>query len=1261
MKFVYSLLLTLFIPFAHALDCEVYPLTVNERLFQNQARFVYSRVPLGTGPGNYSWLTWTGANDAPTLADSLVPPGNVENYTNPDDTLDRILSVDDWVQGAPGVKNSSEIRSNMDNLLGRDIVIPVWSDRRGQGANFDYQVSRFATIELIGYRLNGRGYISFVLKNFTECTSDNNPPIAESLTLEVVEDESLDITVVATDADDDPLTYRIVTPPTNGTLTGSGPDYVYTPNPGFVGSDSFSFVANDGETDSNVATASITVVEAPNNPPVAEDLTLEVIEDENLDITVVATDIDGDPLTYRVVTPPTNGTLTGDGPNYVYTPNPGFIGSDSFSFVANDGEVDSNIATATINVVEAPNSPPVAENLNVDATEDESLNLTVVATDADGDPLTYQIVTPPTNGTLTGDGPNYIYTPNPGYVGPDSFSFVANDGTVDSNIATANINVIEAPNNAPVAQNLSLEVTEDESLNLTVVATDADGDPLTYQIVSPPTNGTLTGTGPNYVYTPNPGFVGTDSFSFVANDGEIDSNIATASIAVIEAPNNPPIAEDLEVSGIEDQNLNLVVVASDADGDSLTYQILTPPTNGTLSGSGPNYVYTPNPGFTGNDSFSFVANDGTVDSNEAFAFITIEEAPNNPPVAQDLEVSGIEDENLNLVVIASDADGDPLTYQILTPPSNGTLTGSGPDYVYTPNPGFTGTDSFSFVANDGTVNSNEAFAFITIEEAPNNPPVAQDLEVNGIEDESLNLVVIASDADGDPLTYQILIPPSNGTLTGTGPDYVYTPNPGFTGTDSFSFVANDGTVNSNEAFAFITISEAPNNPPVAEDLEVAGNEGQNLNLTVIASDADGDPLTYEILTPPSNGTLTGTGPNYIYTPNPGFSGTDSFSFVANDGTVNSNEAFAIITIEEAPNNPPVAEDLESSVFEGQSLSIFVQATDPDDDPLTYQIVTQPQNGTLSGNGPDYLYTPNPGFTGVDFFEFVANDGEANSNVAVGTISVEPAPNSPPVANDQEIETNEGQSIRFTVSATDADGDALTYQLLSPPANGSLAGFGPTYVYTPDNGFSGVDSFEFVANDGTINSNIATVVIVVNEIANTPPVAQDLETSGDEGEPINLFVTATDIDNDPLTYQIVTPPSNGTISGTGPSFTYTPDPGFSGTDTFTYVANDGEENSNEAVVIITVNEVANTPPIVEDSELGTTAGQPVSFTVPASDPDGDPLTFLITSPPSGGTLTGTGPDFTYTPDPGFTGVDFFAFVANDGKDDSVEAVVIIFVE
>ena len=264
------------------------------------------------------------------------------------------------------------------------------------------------------------------------------------------------------------------------------------------------------------------------------------------------------------------------------------------------------------------NFPAVALNQTVNVPANTAKAITLVATDETGDALTYATSTP-LHGTLTGTGPVFTYTPATGYTGADSFTFTANDGNSDSNVATVTINV--RANTAPVAATVSVSTAQNNSKLLTLTATDANSDALTYSIVTGPAHGTLVGTPPNLSYAPATNYNGSDSFTFKANDSYQDSNVATVNITVTFV-NQSPVANNLSVLTTPGTTIPLQLTASDVDSAYLTYTVVTPPAHGTLSGSAPNVTYTPNAGYTGTDSFTFKAYDGSTYSAPATVSIS---------------------------------------------------------------------------------------------------------------------------------------------------------------------------------------------------------------------------------------------------------------------------------------------------------------------------------------------------------------------------------------------------------------------------------------------------------------------------------------------------------------------------------------------------------------------------------------------------------------------------------------------------------------
>ena len=229
-----------------------------------------------------------------------------------------------------------------------------------------------------------------------------------------------------------------------------------------------------------------------------------------------ANDINGNPMTAVLDTPPASGTLVvnPDG-TWTYTPNSDYAGADQLVYHINDGSADSQPVTVSFTVQPAAHHAPVAQNGSVQVQEDGSLviNFANFGTDVDGNPLQGVITTQPAHGTLTqnSDG-TYTYRPNQYYYGSDSLNFVLNDGFLTSQQATLSISVAKVEI-APTLANSSATLNEGGSakLNLLASATDANGDPVTAAIVTSPAHGTVTQNADGtWTYTPSQLFFGTD-------------------------------------------------------------------------------------------------------------------------------------------------------------------------------------------------------------------------------------------------------------------------------------------------------------------------------------------------------------------------------------------------------------------------------------------------------------------------------------------------------------------------------------------------------------------------------------------------------------------------------------------------------------------------------------------------------------------------------------------------------------------------------
>ena len=399
-------------------------------------------------------------------------------------------------------------------------------------------------------------------------------------------------------------------------------------------------------------------------------------------------------------------------------------------------------------------------------------------------------------------------------------------------------------------------LNEDSVLNGTSVLandTDADaGDVIDQAILqSTTTHGSLTlNLDGSFVYVPSTNFAGTDSFTYFARDSahnETSSSPATVTITVNPVP-DAPIANTSHVYTNEGTQFNGTLTGSDADGNPITFSAGTVGVAHGILNIGPNgaFTYTPNANHFGGDSFTFKVNDGTFNSSEATVTITVN-PENDLPTANPLSISLNEDNVFNGNLTATDPEGDPLTFSqgsvvaakgIVSIATNGSFT-------YTPNFNYSGSDSFSFKANDGAGNSADAVVTVTVN-GTNDTPVATPLSVSTTEDIVLNGNLVGTDPEGSMLTYSAgVIAAAHGSVSihPTTGAFTYTPAANYNGTDSFSYKVNDGTVNSAEALVSITIIAA-NDLPIASSASVTTNEDVAIGGVLVATEGDGNPLTY---------------------------------------------------------------------------------------------------------------------------------------------------------------------------------------------------------------------------------------------------------------------------------------------------------------------------------------------------------------------------------------------------------------------------------
>lgn len=564
-----------------------------------------------------------------------------------------------------------------------------------------------------------------------------------------------------------------------------------------------------------------------------------------------------------------------------------------------------------------------------DATEEDGAAIAIdlsslgddVDSDDDGTTLTYSIVTGPSEGSASITGTSLSFDPGSDFQDLDdgeTRTVTIEVMATDSHGATATNTmsvVVGGVNDAPVAIAAAFSGDEDTNIAGAVAATDADGDALTYSVVTGSANGSVVmNADGTFVYTPSGDYNGADSFTFIANDGSRDSAPQTVSLTV-NAVNDAPVADTLVVSGNEDTTLNSAVTGSDVDGDSVTFAVVSGPSNGSVAmNADGTFSYTPDANYNGGDSFTFVANDGTENSFEQVVAITVNPV-NDAPEASALSISGNEDTAISGAVTGSDLDGDALTYGVVSGPSNGSVSmNADGTFTYTPGANYNGGDSFTFRASDGSLNSVDQVVSITVNPV-NDAPTASDAAVSGNEDTTIAGTVVGADVDGDALTFDLVSGTSNGTVTlNSDGTYSYAPNANFNGTDSFTFRSNDGFLTSAVQTVSITVNPV-NDAPVAVADSVTTDEDTPALISVLANDTDveGDTLSITSATVTSgSGTVSFIGTDLIYESgtayqslNAGETAAVQISYTISDGNGGTATGTTNVTITGVTDSGPV--------------------------------------------------------------------------------------------------------------------------------------------------------------------------------------------------------------------------------------------------------------------------------------------------------------------------------------------------------------------
>lgn len=934
---------------------------------------------------------------------------------------------------------------------------------------------------------------------------------------------------------------------------------------------------------------------------------------------------------------------------------------------------------------------PAVQDLEVTGTEDAPLSIELEIGTGGSANLTPKVVTAPLHGTLgkptlkpckPADQTCTVtmtYTPAADFAGSDSFTYIVANGGGESGEATVWI-TIENRNDAPTVLTREVVMVEQSAgAGLRLVVTDPDHEEVTFNVTA--SNGSLTNETPyceadevtgqwlctySATYVPNSYTNSEGTITFTATDSTTTTDPVTVTVkwnsdgsVYVDGAgggNQPPTAEslvDAKAVTVTGSGQLITLSAQDPNGDALTFKLLSRPAIGQLGEFGPavcnestctvTVPYTYPAGTSGNTLFDFQVTDKAGATSEP-AQVRLQ--VNTTPVAEGLTATSAtynmnEDGQIELTFTGSNSAEKPLTFQIDTPKKGGALS------------------SVSQPACD----------------------------------------------------------PATGICTVKA---TYTPYANYYGTERISFAVSDGAKTSAPGWVSVVIAPV-NDPPVAArigpDLGMIVTVPSSV-ITLSAWDPDGDPLTFKLTaqtkglklgqlgkTVCEGGTCTATLP---FTYEPGFRGTPGVAFEVTDEF--GAKDWGDLSVQIGSNYAPTAErtDYELPVG-GAPLTVTFTATDRNKDPLTFEI-GKPSKGSLSAPSAPACdpatgtckvaatYTPPAGYTGADLIFFKVHDGYGYGGysnpvpvvIHVGgrtTVGV----NTVPIVRNTRAQTDEDKPLEITLTGLDMDSDQLSFHANQPMRGGTLStpsepscepgSCTVKLTYTPRPNYHGVDYFSYTVSDGKNGSNVALVEIKIAPVNDAPLPDWDAQIAAKM--PHVLLANAWDADGDNLTFRVHSL-SAGAMQGpqgqvgcsANSCWVNLPiafDPSFHGVIELGYGAEDQAGGSNVARNTIRVGSQgpsgSNSAPVATGGSFRVNEGDlTIRLTFVASDQDKQPLTFSL-GQASGGTLgtvwtepcdaqTGVCKAYaTYTPKPGFVGIDRVRFTATDGSATSDASIMI----
>ncbi|MFT4906723.1 MAG: hypothetical protein ACI978_000796 [Oleispira sp.] len=788
---------------------------------------------------------------------------------------------------------------------------------------------------------------------------------------------------------------------------------------------------------------------------------------------------------------------------------------------------------------------------------------------------------------------------------------------------------VPATNNAPILAAIGAQSSlEDNNKIITLSATDADSDTISFSASSD--NGSVTSSvsGTTLTLTPAANYFGTANITITANDGTATGNATDSEIFVytINSDNDLPVFTSANSGSTQyGNNLGVTLSATDietANGD-ITFAVQSSNTSQvTASISGVSLTLAPVNDYLGDTTITLRATDSNSGITDQSYVLTITAIPNTAPVLTAIGAQSSTEDNAKIITLAAtDGEGDALTYAASSDNTSVTASVSGTTLTLTPAANYFGSADITVSVTDGSLSDTEIVTYTISSE--NDLPVFTSSASGSIQyGNNLNVTLTATDietANGD-ITFAVQSSnTSQVTASISGASLTLTPVNDYLGDTVITLRATDSNSGTTDQSYVLTITATPNTAPVLTAIGAQSSAEDSAKIiTLAATDGEGDALTYSASSDNASVTASVSGTTLTLTPAANYFGSADITVSVTDGNLSDTE-IVTYTISSDNDLPVFTSANSGSTQYGNNLGVTLSATDIETANGDITFAVQSSNTsqvTASISGASLTLTPVNDYLGDTTITLRATDSNSGTTDQSYVLTITAIPNTAPVLTAIGAQSSTEDSAKIiTLAATDGEGDALTYSASSDNASVTASVSGTTLTLTPAANYFGSANITVSVTDGNL-SDTEIVTYTINSDNDLPVFTSANSGSTQYGNNLGVTLTATDIEtvNGDITFAVQSSnTSQVTASISGASLTLTPVNDYIGDTNITLRATDSDSGITDQVYTLAITAPANDAPIFTSSDsLTTLYGNSLAHSLTAVDANSDELTFSVTS-------------------------------------------------